>query len=81
MSTEMKNVSHYIYKLLVVVLKIQTPSEKPCFIAARQMLWGLHEPEAVKQRVVEYIKSKLGGRTMQLMMLLKKNNINGRSEN
>ena len=62
-----------------MVLKIQTPSEKPCFIAARQMLWGLHQPEVVKQRVVEYIKSKLG--TMQLMMLLKKNNINGSSEN
>ena len=28
-------------KLLAVVLKIQTPSEKPCFIARKQKLWGL----------------------------------------
>ena len=33
------------HKILVVVLKIQTPSEKPHFIAAKQKLWRLCEPE------------------------------------
>ena len=32
-------------KLLVAVLKIQSPSEKPRFIAAKRKLWRLHEPE------------------------------------
>ena len=35
----------------------------------------------VKQRVVKYVTTKLGGGTMQLMMLLKKNDINRISGN
>ena len=33
------------HKLLVAMLKIQTPLEKPCFIAAKRKLWRLHVPE------------------------------------
>ena len=33
------------HKLFVAVLKIQTPSEKPCFIATKRKLRRLHEPE------------------------------------
>ena len=35
----------------------------------------------VKQKVVEYVTMKLGSRTMQLMVLLKKNDVNGSSGN
>ena len=100
------------YKLLVAVLKIQTPSEKPRFIATKRKSWRLPEPKVqaeyqnfnkerradvkpscvedvfsagwirfvVKQRVVEYVSTKLSGGTMQLM-LLKKNEKNGSSGN
>ena len=37
------------HKLLVVVLKIQTPSEKPHFITAKQKLWRLDDPKAQAQ--------------------------------
>ena len=35
----------------------------------------------VKQRTVEYVTTTLGGGTMQLMMLFKRNEKNGRSGN
>ena len=32
-----------------MVLKIQTPSEKPHFITAKQKLWRFHDPKAQAQ--------------------------------
>ena len=45
------------HKLFVVVLKIQTPSEKPCFIATKQKLWKLHEPE-VQAEYQNFVKER-----------------------
>ena len=43
------------HKLLVGVLKIQTPSEKPHSIAIKQKLWRLHEAE-VQAEYQSFIK-------------------------
>ena len=43
------------HKLLIAVLKVQTPSEKPHFIAAKWKLWRLHEPE-VQAEYQNFIK-------------------------
>ena len=46
-----------LHKLLVLVLKIQTPSEKPRFIAAKWKLWRLREPE-VRAEYQNFIKER-----------------------
>ena len=43
------------HNLVVAVFKIQTPSQKPCFIAAKSKSWRLHAPK-VKTEYQNFIK-------------------------
>ena len=52
------------HKLLVAVLKIQTPSEKPYFIAAKQKLWRLCESK-IQAEYQNFIKEHCADVTLR----------------